>query len=64
MGVSMLGAVACYEFDSVSEAVEKIVSIRDTVQPEKELVEKYEQRYQKFKNIYPACRELFDKIVE
>ncbi len=64
MGAAMLAAVACGEFDSVSQAVEKIVSIRDTMQPEKELVEKYEQRYQKFKNIYPACRELFDKIVE
>lgn len=64
MGAAMLAAVACGEFAFVSQAAEKIVSIRDTVQPEKELVEKYEQRYQKFKNIYPACRELFDKIVE
>ncbi len=64
MGAAMLAAVACGEFASVSQAAKKIVSIRDTVQPEKELAQKYEQRYQKFKNIYPACKELFDKIVE
>jgi len=64
MGAAMLAAVACGEFASVSQAAKKIVSIRDTVQPEKELAEKYEQHYQKFKKIYPACRELFDKIVE
>lgn len=64
MGAAMLAAVACGEFASVSQAVEKIVSIKDTVQPEKELAQKYEQRYQKFKNIYPVCKELFDKIVE
>lgn len=64
MGAAMLASVACGEFASVSQAVEKIVSIQDTVQPKRELVEKYEQRYQKFKNIYPACRELFDKIAQ
>lgn len=64
MGAAILAAVACGEFESVSQAAEKIVSIKDTIKPEKELVEKYEERYQKFRNIYPACRELFDRIVE
>jgi xylulokinase len=31
----------------------------DTVEPEKELVAKYEERYQKFKKIYPALKQLF-----
>jgi len=64
MGAAMLAAVACGEFSSVQEAAEKVVKIRNTVEPERELTEKYQERYQKFRNIYPACRELFDKIVE
>ena len=44
------------------EAAEKIVKIVDTVEPEPALVEKYEKRYQQFKQIYPTCKELFKKI--
>ena len=62
LGGAMLAAVACGEFESVEDAAEKIVKIVDTVEPEAELVEKYEARYQQFKEIYPACKELFRKI--
>ncbi|MCM1263896.1 MAG: xylulokinase [Butyrivibrio sp.] len=62
MGGAMLAAVACGEYASVETAADKIVKIIDTVEPEPELVEKYEARYQQFKEIYPACKALFDKI--
>lgn len=62
MGGAMLAAVACGEYASVEEAAEKIVKIVDTVEPDAELVAKYEARYQQFKEIYPACKALFDKI--
>ncbi|MCM1174439.1 MAG: xylulokinase [Blautia sp.] len=62
LGGAMLAAVACGEYVSVEEAAEKIVKVVDTVEPEPELVEKYEARYRQFREIYPACRELFDKI--
>lgn len=62
LGGAMLAAVACGEFASVEDAAAKIVKIIDTVEPESELVEKYEARYQQFKEIYPACKELFRKI--
>ncbi len=60
LGGAMLAAVACGEYESVEAAAEKIVRIVDTVEPEPELVAKYEERYRKFKEIYPACRPLFD----
>ena len=63
LGGAMLAAVACGEYKNVEEAAAKIVKVVDTVQPEAELAEKYEARYQQFKNIYPACKELFDKLV-
>ena len=58
----MLAAVACGEYENVEAAAAKIVKIVDTVEPEPALVEKYEKRYQQFKQIYPTCKELFKKI--
>ena len=62
LGGAMLAAVACGEYENVEAAAEKIVKIVDTVEPEVELVEKYEARYQQFKEIYPACKPLFEII--
>ncbi len=62
LGGAMLAAVACGEYKSVEEAAAKIVRIVDTIEPEAELVAKYEARYQQFKEIYPACKPIFEKI--
>ena len=63
MGGAMLAAVACGEYASVEEIAGKLVKVVDTVEPDAELAAKYEARYQQFKQIYPACKELFDVIV-
>lgn len=63
LGGAMLAAVACGEYESVETAAEKIVKIVGTVEPEADLVAKYEERYQQFKKIYPACKPVFDAIV-
>lgn len=62
LGGAMLAAVACGEYESVEDAASKIVKIIDTVEPEPGLVAKYEERYQQFKEIYPACKPLFEII--
>lgn len=62
LGGAMLAAVACEEYKNVEEAAAKIVRIVDTVEPEEELVKKYDERYQQFRQIYPACKPLFDII--
>ncbi len=63
MGGAMLAAVACGEYGSVEEIADKLVKVVDTVEPEPALAEKYEKRYQQFRKIYPACKELFDEII-
>lgn len=63
LGGAMLAAVACGEYETVEDAAAKLVKVVDTVEPDAELAAKYEARYQQFKEIYPACRELFDKII-
>ena len=62
MGGAMLAMVACDAYPSVQAVCEKFVRIASTVEPEPELVEKYEKRYRQFQKIYPACRELFAQM--
>ncbi len=62
LGAAMLAAVACGEYGSVEDAASKIVKVVDTVEPDPELAARYEQQYQKFKQIYPACKELFKEL--
>ncbi|MBE5881389.1 MAG: xylulokinase [Lachnospiraceae bacterium] len=64
LGGAMLAAVANGEFASVEDAAAKIVKVVDTVKPEAELVAKYEEKYQQFKEIYPACKPLYDIITK
>ncbi|MDD3403985.1 MAG: xylulokinase [Hespellia sp.] len=55
-GGAMLAAVGCGEYASVEEAAERLVKVVDTVEPEPELVAKYEEQYQKFVKLYPAVK--------
>jgi len=59
LGAAILAAVGCGEYSDVDTAAKAIVKTVDTVEPEKDLVEKYEQSYQKFKKIYPSVKGLF-----
>lgn len=59
MGGAMLAAVACGEYENVEEAAKAIVRVVDTIKPDPALAAKYEERYQKFKEIYPRCKDIF-----
>ncbi|SFI94279.1 xylulokinase [Terrisporobacter glycolicus] len=63
LGGAILAAVACNEFESIEDAVNKLVKVTETIEPEKELVEKYEDRYNKFKKIYPTVKNLYDELI-
>lgn len=63
LGGAMLAAVACGAYESVEAAAAKIVKVVDTVEPEAQLADKYEQRYRQFREIYPACKGLFEKMI-
>lgn len=62
LGGAMLAAVACGEYESVEAAVAKLVKVIDTVEPTPEIAARYEERYRQFKEIYPACKPLFEMI--
>ncbi|MBQ9345852.1 MAG: xylulokinase, partial [Oscillibacter sp.] len=63
-GGAMLAAVACGAFPDVETAAEKLVKVTGTVQPEPELAARYEARYQTFRRIYPALKDLFPALNE
>ena len=63
MGGAMLAMVAAGEYGSVREVCDKFVEIASTVKPEPELAAKYEAHYQKFRKIYPACKQLFAELI-
>ena len=59
MGGAMLAAVGCGAYPDVETIGRKLVKVVDTIEPEPELAAKYEERYQKFKRLYPAMKDLF-----
>ena len=64
LGGAMLAMVACGAYPTVADACNALVSVASTVEPEEELVERYEKRYQQFRKIYPACKELFADLIK
>ena len=62
-GAAILAAVGCGEYENVEAATKSIIKIKEKIKPEEELVLKYEERYQKFKKIYPALKGIFKEIL-
>ncbi len=56
MGGAMLAAVAAGEFASVEEIAKKFVNIKETIEPDPALAAKYEEKYRKFTQFYPALK--------
>ena len=59
LGGAMLAAVGCGEYPDVKTVADKIVKVVDTVEPDPELVAKYEEKYQQFRKIYPTVKCLY-----
>ena len=61
-GGAMLAMVGCGQFESVQAAADALVSVASTVEPDPNLTAAYEKRYQQFRKIYPAVKQLFPEI--
>ncbi len=62
-GGAILAMVACGEYKNVEEAVRAFVRITGTVYPDKSLTALYNERYERFKKIYPAVKKLYKEII-
>ncbi len=58
-GGAILAMVGSGAYENVSECAKNFVKIKETVYPDPMLAEKYEEKYQKFKKLYPALKEFF-----
>ncbi len=63
LGGAILAAVGCGEYPDVETAAKKLVKVIDTIEPTPELTAKYEEKYNKFKKIYPTLKNLFSEMV-
>ena len=61
-GAVMLAMVGCGLYPNVQSAAAALVETASTVEPDPDLVALYEKKYQSFREIYPAMKELFKKI--
>ena len=63
MGGAMLAMVACGAYPSVEAACAKLVRVAGVVTPERSLTARYQERYQQFRLIYPALKEVFPALL-
>lgn len=63
-GSVILSMVGAGEYADVCECADALVKTKDTVFPSDELSALYEERYSKFKKIYPAVMDLYKEIKE
>lgn len=63
-GGALLAMVCCGRYQTVQQATDALVHVSRTVEPDPELTARYEERYQKFKQIYPACKTLFKVLAD
>ena len=61
-GAAILAAVADGQYGTVEDAVRSIVRIKDSTKPEPALVEKYKDRYEVFRRLYPALKGIYASL--
>lgn len=62
-GAAILASVGYGLFDSVEEACESFIKIVETIEPNQSRVEIYNRKFERFKQIYPATKELFQTLI-
>lgn len=60
LGLAILCSVACGDYKDIKSAVKSIVVVDKTYYPRNEYVEKYKEKYEVYKRIYPALKGIFN----
>ncbi len=61
-GGAILSMVGAGEYNSISDCVSKLIKTKEKLRPDPLLVERYNQKYQKHKKIYPSVKELYKEL--
>ncbi len=62
-GAVILAMVGAGLYPDVRTACSKLVHVAETVEPQPEMKALYQERYEKFRKIYPACKGLFAELL-
>ena len=62
-GAAILAAVGCGAYATVEEATGKLIKVIDTTSQDAEDVEKYNKKYEVFKELYPTLKDMYEKMV-
>ena len=63
-GSAILAMIGTGNFESVKQATDKFFKTKETVRPNEELVRLYANRYEQYKKIYPAIKNLYKELKE
>jgi xylulokinase len=63
-GAAILATVGYGLFDTVESACSAFVKITETIEPDTGRAALYDQKYEKFREIYPAAKDLFKKLTK
>ena len=63
-GGAMLAMVGCGEYASVCECSDALVTTTATIEPDPAISARYEEKYRRFSEIYPALKPLYKKLKE
>lgn len=61
-GAAMLSMCCCGLYKSVKDCANALVKTKSVIMPDAEISARYEERYGRFKKIYPAMRSLFNEL--
>lgn len=61
-GGAMLAMVGCGQYADVKACADALIRVTGCIEPEPALAALYEERYQKFKAIYPGVKDLFKTL--
>lgn len=62
LGGAMLAAVGCRRYSTVEDIAQKVVKIKETVNPDPEIAALYDKRYEAYRSIYPEVKGLFKNM--
>jgi len=61
-GAAILAMVGAREFESVEDATDKLVTTCSKIEPSDEISRKYNEKYECFKKMYPALKDVFGSL--
>lgn len=61
-GAAILATVGCGKYATVEEATGKLIQVTETIKQDKDIVSKYDKKYEIFKELYPSLKAIYDKL--